>query len=127
MQQRNSGSTFNIQRQGKRFTLSKNSNSCAKGTTAITQVTNDLVKLKNNRELTAKDIRESIDPVIKSYTEAMTFFGHANQDADSIRRPNTAISLPKELYSLAKDVPKSLFGDDINPRINNIKAQQKSF
>ena len=57
----------------------------------------------------------------------MTFFGHANQDADSIRRPNTAISLPKELYSLAKDVPESLFGDDINPRINNIKAQQKSF
>ena len=57
----------------------------------------------------------------------MTFLGHANQDADSIRRPNTAISLPKALYSLAKDVPETLFADDMNPRINNIKAQQKAF
>ena len=37
-----------------------------KGTIAITQVTSDLVKLKNNRELTAKDIRKSIILVIKT-------------------------------------------------------------
>ena len=37
-----------------------------KGTIAITQVTSDLVKLKNNRELTAKDIRKSIIPVIRT-------------------------------------------------------------
>ena len=38
--------------------------------------------------------------------------------------------LPKELYPLAKDVPiplEWLFGDDINARINNIRAQQKAF
>ena len=68
-----------------------------KGTIAITQVTTDLVKLKNNRELTAKDIRKSIMPVIKTYTEAMTFLGHANQKADSIRRRSIAMSLPKDL------------------------------
>ena len=49
-----------------------------KDTIAITQVTNDLVKLKNNRELTAKDIRKSIIPVIKTCTEAIAFLGHAN-------------------------------------------------
>ena len=76
-----------------------------KGTTAITQVTSDLVKLKNNRELTAKDIRKSIISVIKTCTEAMTFLSHANQVADSIRRTNIAMSLPKDLYPLAKDVP----------------------
>ena len=37
-----------------------------KGSIAIIQVTSDLVKLKNNRELTAKDIRKSIIPVIKT-------------------------------------------------------------
>ena len=40
------------------------------------------------------------------------------------------LSLPKELFLLAKDVPipsEWLFGDDINARINNIKAQQKAF
>ena len=40
------------------------------------------------------------------------------------------MSLPKDLYPLAKDVSipsKWLFGDDINARINNIKAQQNAF
>ena len=101
-----------------------------KGTSAITQVTSDLVKLKNNGELTVKDIRKAITPVIKTCTEAMTFVGHANQEADSIRRTNIAMPLPKDLYPLAKGVPipsEWLFGDDINARINNIKAQQKAF
>ena len=92
-----------------------------KGTIAITQVTSDLVKLKNNRKLTAKDIRKSIIPVIKTCTEAMTFLGHANQETDSIRRTNIAMSLPKDLYPLAKDVPvpsEWLFGDDIHARIH---------
>ena len=100
-----------------------------KGTIAITQLTSDLVKLKNSREVTAKDIRKLIIPVIKTCTEAMTFLGHANQEADSIRRTNIAISLRKDLYPLANDVPipsEWFFGDDINTRINNIKAQQKA-
>ena len=37
-----------------------------KGTIAINQVTSDLVKLKNNRDLTAKDIRKLIILVIKT-------------------------------------------------------------
>ena len=60
----------------------------------------------------------------------MTFLGHANQEAHSIRRTNIAMSLPKDSYPQAKDVPipsEWLFGDDINARINNIKAQQKTF
>ena len=43
-----------------------------KGTIAITQVTSGLVKLKNNGELTAKDIRKPIIFVIKTCTEAVT-------------------------------------------------------
>ena len=77
-----------------------------KGTIVITQITSDLVKLKNNRELTAKNIRKSIIPVTKTCTEVMTFLGHANQKPDSIiRRTKIAMSLPKDLYPLAKDVP----------------------
>ena len=96
-----------------------------KGTIAITQVTSDLVKLKNNRDLSSKDNRKSIISVIKTCTKAMTFLGHANQEADSIRRTNIAMSLPNELYPLVQDVPiptEWLFDNDINARINNIKA-----
>ena len=95
---------------------------------AFTQVPSDLVKLKNNRELTAKDIWKLIIPVSKTCTEALLFLGHANQAADSMRRTNIVTSLPNELYPLAKDVPIPsdwLFGDDINARINSIKTQQK--
>ena len=60
--------------------------------------------MKNNRELTPKDTRKSIIP-IKGCTEAMTFLGHENQESDFIRRENIAMSLPKDLYPLAKDVP----------------------
>ena len=54
-----------------------------KGTICITQVTSDLVKLTNNRELIAKDIRKSIIYVIKTCAEEITFLGHENQEADS--------------------------------------------
>ena len=60
----------------------------------------------------------------------MTFLGHANQEADSMRRSNISMSLPKHLYPLAKSFPipsEWLFVDDINARTNNIKAQEKSF
>ena len=60
----------------------------------------------------------------------MTFLDHTNQEADSIRRTNIAMSLPKVLHPQAKNVPilpEWLFGDDINAKINNIKAQQKAF
>ena len=68
-----------------------------KSTIVFTQVTSDLVKLEYYRELTAKDIRQSIILVIKSFTEATTFLNHANQEADLIRTKNIATSLPKDL------------------------------
>ena len=59
----------------------------------------------------------------------MTFLGHAKQKADSLRKTNIVMSLPKNLCSLAKEVPVTsewLFGDDINSRINDIKTQQRA-
>ena len=77
-----------------------------KGTIVITQITSDLVKMKSNREFTAKNIRKLIIPVIKTCTEVITFLGHANQKPEPIiRRTKIVMSLPKDLYHLAKDVP----------------------
>ena len=59
----------------------------------------------------------------------MKILDHANQEVDSIRRINIAISIPKDLHApLTKDMSISsdqLFSDDINATIKNIKAQQK--
>ena len=60
----------------------------------------------------------------------MTFLGHANQEADSIRRPKIAVPLSKDLYPPSKgaSIPSEwIFGDDINARINDIRTQQKDF
>ena len=80
--------------------------------------------------MSVKDIRKSTTPVIKTCTEVTTFLGHANQQVDSIRRTNIAMSLPKDLYPLAKylSMPSEwIFGEAINAKINNIKNQQKAF
>ena len=82
-------------------TIQKIQTAVLKGTIAITQVTSDLVKLESDRELTVKDIRKSIIPVIRKCYEAMAFLGHANQEAGSIRRTNIAVSIAKDLYHLA--------------------------
>ena len=64
----------------------------------------------------AKDIRQSIILVIKSFTEATTFLNHADQEADLTRTKNIATSLPKDLYLLAKDVaiPLEWLFDDLH-------------
>ena len=57
----------------------------------------------------------------------MAFVGHANQEVLSTRRTNIAMSLPKELYPLAKDalIPSEwLFGDDIDAMINYTKLNK---
>ena len=82
----------------------------------ISRVGENNLQQEKNRELTAKDIRNSIIPFIKTCTEAMTFLGHANQEADTKRRTKVAMSLPNELYPQAKDVQilsEWLFGVDI--------------
>ena len=73
-----------------------------KGTTAITHVTSNLVKLKE------EDSRKK------------------NQKINHLCHQKTWGSF----VTLAKDVSipsKWLFHDDINERINNVKAQQKGF
>ena len=58
----------------------------------------------------------------------MKFLGHANQEADSIKKTRIEMSLLKDLYPPAEDVSipsEWLFGGDINRRINNGKVPQK--
>ena len=57
---------------GKDLPFQKIQTDVLKCTIAITQVTSDLVKLRNNKELTAKDIKKLIT-VIKTCTEACHF------------------------------------------------------
>ena len=76
-----------------------------KGTIPITQVRSDLVEMTNNRQLTAKNIRKSIIASIKTGTELTAFLGSCKPGSKPVRRKNIAMSLPKDLYSLAKDVP----------------------
>ena len=71
-----------------------------KDSITITQVTSDLVKLKNNRVKC-----QTHQKINHSYTEAMTFLRHANQEEDFIRRTKIVMSLPKDLHPLAKDMP----------------------
>ena len=85
--------------------LRKNSNSCAKKHQCHYEDTSDLVKLKNNYGLTAKTLENQLSLSSKPVLcMVMTFLGHANQEAHSIRKTNIAMLLTKDLYPLAKYV-----------------------
>ena len=61
----------------------------------------------------------------------MTFLGHANQEVDSIRRTNIAMSLSNKIFISSGKISFNAFrvddGDGINARMNNKKNQQKTF
>ena len=99
-----------------------------KGTIALSQVLEDLIKIKNNKELNARDIRKNLNSTISKCTDGLALLAHTNQSLEQQRRDQIVSSLDKPFIQLAKDVPEDsieLFGDDLPKRLTTIKANQK--
>ena len=76
-----------------------------KGAFAICEVTNDLINLKNNTDISGKELRLQLSNVIKICAENLTFLGMANLEGDNIRRQYLSKILPPKLFPFTKDVP----------------------
>ena len=99
-----------------------------KGAFAICEVTNTLIKLKNNKDISGKELRLQLSNVIKICTKSLTFLGMANVEGDNIRRQYLPNVLPPKLVPFTKDVPtpsKFLLGNNLNDRIDTIETSQK--
>ena len=77
---------INAQDHNKDLKVQKVQGAVLKGAFAICEVTNTLINLKNNKDISGKELRLQLSNVIKICTESLTFLGMANLEGDSIRR-----------------------------------------
>ena len=128
---------MNAQDRNKDLKVQKVQGAVLKGAFAICEVTNTLINLKNNKDISGKELRLQLSNVIKICTESLTFLGMANlegvgnnyQILVKYLQGNTYQKLlPPKLAPLTKNVPtpsEFLLGNNLNNRIGTIETSQK--
>ena len=89
----------------------------------ISKVTDTLIKLKNNKNLSLNDLRNSIGPMVHDCTDSLALLSHVSSSLEQTHRNNTAYCLDNQYHTLRKNVPSDsefLFGNDLPKRIMNI-------
>lgn len=89
-----------------------------KAATAVTQITDSLVKDKGNRSLDQKDI-------LRKATDALALLGHASQELSARRKEAIRPDLKPKYWSLCQPettpVTSKLFGDDISKAVKDAR------
>ena len=86
--------------------------------------------LRQNKEMTTKDMRQAIIPLIQMCTDGLTFLEHDNSLLNQTRRNYIASVLLPYMSDLAKKVSEDcelLFGDSVISRINNISQASTTY
>ena len=119
---------MNAQDLNKDLKVQKIQGALLKGAFATCEVTKILTNLKNNIEISSKELRLQLTNVIKICTESLTYLGIANLERDNIKRQGLSKILPPKLVPLTKDVPtpsELLLGNNLYDRIGSIETSQK--
>ena len=119
---------MNAQDRNKDLKVQKVQGAVLKGAFAICEVTNTLINLKNNKDISGKELRLQLSNVIKICTVSLAFLGMANLEGGNIRRQYSSKILPPKMASLTKDVPtpsEFLLGNSLNDTIGAIETSQK--
>ena len=119
---------MNAQDRDKDLKVQKVQGAVLRGTFAIYEVINNLINLKNNKDISGKELRLQLSNIIKTCTESLSFLGLTNLEGDNIRRQYLFKILPPKLVPLTKDVPtpsEFLLGNNLNDRIGTIETSQK--
>ena len=96
---------MNAQDRNKNLEVQKVQGAVLKGAFAICEFTNNIINLKNNKDIAGNELRLQLSNFIKIGTESLTFLGMANLEGDSIRTQYLSKILPPKLAPLTKDVP----------------------
>lgn len=100
-----------------------------KGGIILGQLADNLIKLKQNKDVSVSDMKKEMVPLIQMCTDGLTFLAHGHNLLNQTRRNYITSVIPRHLSELAKNVPENsdlLFGDNIVARMNNIKAKQQA-
>ena len=99
-----------------------------KGAFVICEVINNLTNLKNNKNISGKELRLQLCKDIKICTENLTFSGMANLEENNIRRQYLSKILSLKLVPLTKDVSatsESLLSNNLTDKIDTIEKSEK--
>ena len=119
---------MNAQDHNKDLKVQKVWGSILKRALTICEVPNNLINLKNNKDILDKELGLQLFNAIKICTESLTFLGMATPEGDNIRRKYLSRILPPKLIPLTKDVPtpsEFLSGNNLNDRIGTTETSQK--
>ena len=94
---------MNAQDPNKDLKEQKLQGSVLKGAFAICEVTNNLINLRNNKDISGEQLSLQLSNVIKICTESLTFLGKANLEGDKIRSQYLCKMLLPKLVLLTKD------------------------
>ena len=96
----------------------------------ISKVTDTLIKLKNNKNLSLNNLRNSIGPMVHDCTDSLALLSHVSSSLEQTHRDNIAYCLDNQYHALGKNVPSEsefLFGDDLPKRIMNVTRPTESY
>ena len=96
----------------------------------ISKVTDTLINLKNSKNLSLNNLRNSIGPMVHDCMDSLALLSHVNSSLEQTRRDNTVCCLDNQYQALRKNVPSQsefLFGDDLPKRIMNVTTNKKLF
>ena len=108
--------------------LQRVQNLLVKSTTGLLRSVDDLVKAKNDKTITVKTMRKSMNSVIQQNMDALALLANAHRSNEQIRREYLSYTFVPEERALANNVPydsKLLFGDDISKRLNEVNGTTK--
>ena len=90
---------MNAQDRNKALKVQKVQGVVLKGAFAICEVENNLINLKNNKEISVKDLRLQLSNVIRIYIESVTFLGIANLEVTTLEG-NTYLKFYHQSWSV---------------------------
>ena len=96
---------MNAQDRNKELKMQNVQGAVLKGAFSISEVTNTPINLKNNKNISGKELRLQWSNVIKICAESLTFLGMTNLEGDNIKRQYLSKMLPVKLVLLTKDIP----------------------
>ena len=96
----------------------------------ISKVTDTLINLKSNKNLSLNNLRNSIGLMVHDCTYSLALLSHMNSSLEQTCRYNIAYCLDNQYHALRKNVPSEsdfLSGDHLPKRIMNVTTDKNLF
>ena len=96
----------------------------------ISKVTDTLINLKNSKNLSGNNLRNSLGPMVHDCTDSLALLIHVKSSLEQTHRGKLAYCLDNQYHALRKNMPSGsefLFGGDLPKIIKNVTTNKKLF